>query len=243
MYKAKRVSLVLPTYNEKDSIRKVIQDFEELGFVDEILVINNNAIDGTSTEVRHTSAIEIHESVQGYGAAIQRGLREATGDLIAVCEPDDTFLARDLTKFLAYAEDVDIVYGSRTVRTFIWNRANMGLLLRWGNWFVAKLLEILFNTNYLSDVGCTYRLLRREALEKMLPTLKVKSNFFGPEMMVRGYRLNLRCIQIPVNYKDRVGQSSVTGDIKKATVLGIQMIILIIAMRFNLERWLFRILE
>jgi len=55
--------------------------------------------------------------------------------------------------------------------------------------------------------------------------------------------LNLRCIQIPVNYKDRVGQSSVTGDIKKATVLGIQMIILIIAMRFNLERWLFRILE
>ena len=98
--------VVLPTYNEKDSIRKVIQDFEELGFVDEILVINNNAIDGTSTEVRHTSAIEIHESVQGYGAAIQRGLREATGDLIAVCEPDDTFLARDLTKFLAYAEDV-----------------------------------------------------------------------------------------------------------------------------------------
>ena len=146
MYKAKRVSLILPTYNEKDSIRKVIQDFEELEFVDEILVINNNAIDGTSTEVHDTSAIEIHESVQGYGAAIQRGLREATGDLIAVCEPDDTFLARDLTKFLAYAEDVDIVYGSRTVRTFIWNRANMGLLLRWGNWFVAKLLEILFSS-------------------------------------------------------------------------------------------------
>ncbi len=243
MYKAKRVSLILPTYNEKDSIRKVIHDFEELGVVDEILVINNNAIDGTSAEVSYTSAIEIHESVQGYGAAIQRGLREATGDLIAVCEPDDTFLARDLTKFLAYAEDVDIVYGSRTVRTFIWDRANMGLLLRWGNWGVAKLLEVLFNTNYLSDVGCTYRLIRRDALEKMLPTLKVKSNFFGPEMIVRGYRMNLRCLQIPVNYKDRVGQSSVTGDIRKAIRLGIQMIILIIAMRFRLERWLLRILK
>ena len=243
MYKGKRVSLILPTYNEKDSIRKVIHDFEELAVVDEILVINNNAIHGTSAEVCHTSAVEIHESAQGYGAAIQRGLREATGDLIAVCEPDDTFLARDLTKFLAYAEDVDIVYGSRTVRTFIWDRANMGLFLRWGNWGVAKLLEVLFNTNYLSDVGCTYRLMRREAVEKMLPALKVKSNFFGPEMMVRGYLMNLRCLQIPVNYKDRVGQSSVTGDITKAIRLGLQMIILIIAMRFRLERWLLKILK
>jgi len=243
VYKAKRVSLILPTYNEKDSIRKVIEDFENLGLIDEILVINNNASQGTSEEVHRTSAIEIHESVQGYGAAIQRGFAEAGGDLVVVCEPDDTFLAADLTKFLAYAEDVDVVYGSRTVKTFIWERANMGLLLRWGNWMVAKLVEVLFNTNYLSDVGCTYRMIRREALLKMLPTFKVKSNFFGPEMMIRGYRMKLRCIQIPVNYKSRVGRSSVTGDLKKAIVLGIQMIILIIAMRFRLEPWLLRILK
>ncbi len=243
MHNGKRISLILPTYNERDSIRKVIQDFEELAVVDEILVINNNAAEGTSEEVRHTSAIEIHESVQGYGAAIQRGFREANGDLIVVCEPDDTFLARDLSKFLAYSEDVDIVYGSRTVKTFIWDRANMGLLLRWGNWIVAKLLEVLFNTNYLSDVGCTYRMIRREALLEMLPAFRVKSNFFGPEMMVRGYRMGFRCIQVPVNYKDRVGESSVTGDLKKAIGLGIRMGILIIAMRFSLERWLLRILK
>ena len=243
MHNGKRISLILPTYNERDSIRKVIQDFEELAVVDEILVINNNAAEGTSEEVRHTSAIVIHESVQGYGAAIQRGFREATGDLIVVCEPDDTFLARDLSKFLAYSEDVDIVYGSRTVKTFIWDRANMGLLLRWGNWIVAKLLEVLFNTNYLSDVGCTYRMIRREALLEMLPAFRVKSNFFGPEMMVRGYRMGFRCIQVPVNYKDRVGESSVTGDLKKAIGLGIRMGILIIAMRFSLERWLLRILK
>ena len=63
----------------------------------------------------------------------------------------------------------------------------MGRFLKWGNWFVAKMLEVLFNTNYLSDVGCTYRLIRRDALKKLLPVLAVKSNFFGPEMMVRGY--------------------------------------------------------
>ena len=105
------------------------------------------------------------------------------------------------------------------------------------------MLDVLFNTNYLSDVGCTYRLIRREALLKMLPTFQVKPNFFAPEMMVRGYRMRLRCIQIPVNYKDRVGESSVTGNILKAATLGVQMIILILAMRFGLERWLLHILK
>jgi glycosyltransferase involved in cell wall biosynthesis len=237
MYRNRKVSLILPTYREKDSIRQVITDFESLGIVDEIIVVNNNAISGTSEEVRKTSAREVHEPSQGYGAAIRRGFAEATGDLVAVCEPDGTFAAADLHKFLVYSDDVDIVYGSRTVRNFIWEHANMGFLLKWGNWFAAKLLELLFNTNYLSDVGCTYRVIHREALAKLLPTFRVNSNFFGPEMMIRGYRMKLKCVQIPVNYKERTGQSSVTGDLRKAIVLGCQMLILIIAMRFRLE-WL-----
>jgi glycosyltransferase involved in cell wall biosynthesis len=243
MYKQSKVTVILPTYREKGSIRQVIHDFEALGLVDEILVINNNAIEGTSEQVRKTTAIEIHEPVQGYGAAIRRGFAEATGDLIVVCEPDATFVAGDLYKFLAYAGDVDIVYGSRTIRTFIWQRANMGFLLKWGNWFVAKLLEVLFNTTYLSDVGCTYRMIRREALMKLLPAFRVNSNFFGPEMMVRGYRMKLKSVQIPVNYKERTGESSVTGNLGKSIILGGQMTLLIIAMRFRLERWLLPLLR
>lgn len=243
MYQNKKVSLILPTYNEKDSIKKVIQDFEQLGMVDEILVINNNAAPGTSQEVGQTVAREIIEQVQGYGKAIQRGFLEAKGELIVVCEPDDTFLAKDLLKFLVFSEDVDIVFGSRTIKNFIWAGANMGRFLKWGNWFVAKLIEVMFNTNYLSDVGCTYRLIKRPTLEKMLPTFKVKSNFFGPEMMVRAYLMGFKCVQIPVNYKERVGESSVTGDFKKAFILGMKMIILIIAMRLKLERILMRYLD
>ena len=119
----------------------------------------------------------------------------------------------------------------------------MGILLKWGNWFVAKLLELLFNTNYLSDVGCTYRMIRREALVQLLPLFVVDSNFFGPEMMVRGYRMNFRCVQIPVNYRERTGISSVTGNIRKSLVLGAQMMILIVGMRLGLERWLLRLLK
>src|SRR5262245_228436 len=131
MFRNKRVSLVLPTYNERDSIRKVINDFETLQVVDEILVINNNAVAGTSEAVANTSAREIHEPIQGYGAAIRRGFSEASGDLIVVCEPDDTFLANDIFKLLEFTSDVGIVYGSRTVGNFIWEGANMGKFLKW----------------------------------------------------------------------------------------------------------------
>jgi glycosyltransferase involved in cell wall biosynthesis len=243
MYREQRVSVILPTYNEKDSIRRVIQEFEGLGIVDEILVINNNAAAGTSDQVRGTGAREILEPVQGYGSAIRRGFREASGDLIAVCEPDGTFVAADLLKFLAYSDDVDVVYGSRTVAAFIWERANMGRFLKWGNWFVAKMIEVLFNTNYLSDVDCTYRLIRRSALDRLLPTFVVNSNYFGPEMMIRGYLAGFRCVQIPVNYRERVGESSVTGDLLKAFRLGMQMIVLIVAMRFGFERPVVRLLQ
>jgi glycosyltransferase involved in cell wall biosynthesis len=236
MYKDKKISLVLPTYNEKNSIQKVINDFEQLGVVDEIIVVNNNAAAGTSDEVSKTNAIEVFENQQGYGSSIMRGFRESTGDIIIVCEPDDTFLAKDIFKFLSYSEDVDVVYGSRTCKELIWSGANMGWFLRLGNWSVAKLLEVLFNTNTLTDVGCTYRLIHRKALDELLPTFLVKSNFFGPEMMVRSYLKKYKCIQIPVVYKERVGTSSVTGDLGKAFVLGIKMIMMIFFIRLKTDK-------
>lgn len=236
MYKGRKISLILPTYNEKDSIKKVINDFEDLGIVDEVIVVNNNAAEGTSDEVQKTSAIEVFEQVQGYGSAVIRGFRESTGDIIILCEPDDTFLARDIFKFLSYSDDVDVVYGSRTCKELIWSGANMGWFLRLGNWAVAKLLEVLFNTNTLTDVGCTYRLIHRHALNELLPTFLVKSNFFGPEMMVRSYLKKYKCIQIPVVYKERVGTSSVTGDMGKAFVLGIKMIMMIFFIRLKTDK-------
>jgi len=235
MFHGETVSLLLPTYNEKDSIRKVIQDFERLGVVDEILVINNNAAPGTSEEVRGTTAREVHEPLQGYGAAIQRGFREARCDLIVVCEPDDTFVPRDIFKLLEFLVDLDVVYGSRTASNFIHTGANMGRFLQWGNWSVAKMMEVLFNTNALSDVGCTYRAIRRKALARIQNDFRVTTNFFGPEMMVLGYLRGLRSVQIPVNYRPRVGKSSVTGDLRKAFVLGVQMILLIGSMRAGLH--------
>src|SRR5438067_6824435 len=118
---------------------------------------------------------------------------------------------------------------------FIWRGANMGLFLRWGNWAVAKMMEFLFNATNLTDVGCTMRLISRPALEVIQPTFKIGGSAFGPEMMLLSLIHGLRVIQIPVNYLPRVGTSSVTGDMRKAVVLGLRMIGLV--WRYRLASW------
>jgi glycosyltransferase involved in cell wall biosynthesis len=228
-----RISVVLPTYNERESICTAILDFAATNVVDEILVINNNAAAGTSEEVARAG-----EQLRGYGFAIRRGLREATGDFIVVSEPDGTFLGRDTFKLLAYVDDFDVVYGSRTARTFIWRGANMGMWLRWGNWCVAKLMEFLFNSTNLTDVGCTMRLIRRDALARLDDEFTVGGSAFGPEMMLLSLLHGLRVIQVPVNYLPRIGVSSVTGDVRKAIVLGLSMIGLVL--RYRLRAWFSR---
>lgn len=239
MWNGQTVSVILMTYAERDSIRAVIEGFYATGVVDEVVVVNNNAEPGTAAEVEQTPARQVFEPRQGYGYASQRGLREATGDLLVLAEPDGTFLPRDILKLLAFSDDCDAVFGTRTMRELIWSGANMPWYLRWGNWAVAKLVEVLFNTGHLSDVGCTYRLLRRPTLQRIQHRFTVGGSHFGPELMLLTIASGARLVEVPVNYLPRVGVSSVTGDTWKAIVLGAQMIAFILRFRLATlgRRW------
>jgi glycosyltransferase involved in cell wall biosynthesis len=234
MWHSDTVAVIFPTYNEKNSIRAAILDFFATELVDEIIVVNNNAAPGTSEEVKGTGAREIFESRQGYGAALLCGIDNCSADIIILAEPDGTFSAHDVLKLLAYSQDLPVVFGTRTSREFIWHGANMGPFLRWGNWGVAKLVEVLFNTTILTDVGCTLRLFKREALELIRPHLTIDGSYFGPQLLMEVVAHRIPFVEIPINYLSRVGQSSVTGDLWKAFTLGCQMIKLILSYRFGL---------
>jgi glycosyltransferase involved in cell wall biosynthesis len=225
MWNGRTLAVVLPTYNEAESIAECIKGFEALGIVDDIVVVDNNAHPDTRGEVEGTTARVVVEPVQGYGAAIQRGLSETLdADMVCICEPDGTFDPDDILKLLPFTADVDVVFGSRTVRIFILSGANMGLFLKWGNWAVAKLTELLFNTVYLSDVGCTYRVLTRDAIDRLRPGFGATGSAFGYEMMLLTVEQRLPMVQVPVKYQPRVGESSVTGDKMQAFWLGMEMI-------------------
>ena len=234
-----RVSIVIPTYNEAGTIREIIDGFFATGLVSEVVVVDNNARPPTQEEVAKTKARIVREEKQGYGHAIMRGLMEATGDLIVMCEADGTFAPEDLRKFLLYAEDFPVVLGTRTSRAAIWSGAFMPFSVRFGNWAMAKFLEVLHNGPTLTDVGCTYKLINRESLERIKPFFADSpgDGTFSPELMiwlVRTEQLAGRgVIEIPVNYKPRVGESGYTGNVHRAAKLGFRMIPVILEYRFR----------
>ena len=142
-----------------------------------------------------------------------------------------TFAAKDVVKLLAYSDDFYMVLGTRTTKEMIWGGANMGWFLRLGNYCVAKCLEILYNTPSLSDVGCTMRLIRRNALQRIEPHFTVGGSHFNPEMVILASLNDVRFVEIPVNYRERVGRSSVTGNKLMVLRVGLQMLCLIAAYR------------
>ena len=235
MWRGQKIAVIFPTYNEKNSIRAATLECFDTGMADEVIVVNNNAAAGTSEQLSGTGAREIFESAQGYGHALMRGIDECDADLIVLSEPDGTFSGHDLIKLLAYSDDVPVVFGTRTTREFIWAGANMGWFLRWGNFAVAKLTEFLFNTTLLTDMGCTLRLFRREALQRLRPHLTIGGSHFGCQLLMEVVAHKIPFVEIPVNYRPRVGESSVTGSFWKAFGLGMTMIGLVLSYRFGFQ--------
>jgi len=233
MWGGKKISVVFPCYNEEPNILKAIEEFFATGVVDEIIAVDNNSKDNTAAEIKKTRARYVLEKNQGYGFALRRGMYEATGDFIFTCEPDGTFEAEDVNKFLLYTKDADVIFGTRTSKSLIWSGAKMNWFLRIGNVLVAKLLEYFHNGPCLTDVGCTFKLIKKEAYEKIKPKFRVGKSHFSPEFMILSIKNNLRCLEIPVNYKERIGQSTITDSFWKSFKLGMIMIWLVFSHKFK----------
>lgn len=236
MWHDRSVSVVFPAYNEEEYIADAVTDFLDTGIVDELIVVDNNSVDATAERAAAAGARVVREEAQGYGNALRRGMREAGGDMIVLAEPDGTFQGKDILKLLAYSDDFDLVCGTRTTRELLWHEANMGWFLRLGNIVVAKLVQVLFSGPSLSDCGCTMRLIARPAYERIGPSLTVGASHFLPEMVVLALHDGLRVVEIPVNYRPRVGVSKITGRFSRVLSTGFLMVALILRYRLTLPR-------
>ena len=239
MWHGKRVVVVFPAYNEERGVVAGIEDFYAAGdgqLVDEIVTVDNNSRDRTAALIQSTRAHYVLERKQGYGNALRRGMAEAAAagaDIIVLAEPDGTFAGKDVAKLLAFADDFDVVLGTRTTPELIWQEANMGRFLRWGNWAVAKLLQVLFGGPSLSDCGCTLRLLHRSAYDAIADRLTVGGSHFLPEVVCLSLLTGQRVVEVPVNYRGRIGESKITGSFRKTIVVGLRMIGVILKYRLS----------
>jgi len=239
MYQGRKLSVVMPAYNEAEGIADTVRGFKNHPWVDEVVVADNNSRDETAIRATQAGARVVKEPRQGYGYACRTALANATGDLIVLTESDDSFYADDLKILFAYIDHFDMVKGARSNRHLVEDGADWTFPLTFGNWLVAKYMQLLyFGLKVLEDinqreVGGTYRVIRREALEKIQPYFSEGQSAFLPDMTTLAIRKGLKIIEVPVRYRRRLGESKITGNRVRATLLALRMSIIITRNRFK----------
>lgn len=231
MWKNKKISVIFPAYNEEENIKDVVDDFSLIKEIDEIIVVDNNSNDKTAEEAKKTKAIVIKEKKQGEGNALRAGLRIAKGDYIITVESDRSFVAKDIYKLLVYADDFDMVIGTRTSKEFV--SKTMSSEERLGNIIMAKFMGILFGKVSLTDMGCSLRLIKRDALNKIKDQFTVGHSHFLPEYLILALKNNLRVCEIPVNYNQRRGPSKIMTSRWKRYKIGFIILGLMLRYKFG----------
>lgn len=205
------VSLVVPAYNEEDGIGPVIQrmlqvreELQKQGWQLEILVVDDGSRDRTAEVVTRYPEVRLvrHSKNGGYGAAIKTGFRHAHGDYLAFIDADGTYPPESLPDLCRAAAEqkADLVIGSRMSGA----HTQMPLTRRVGNLAYAALLSIIGNTA-VRDTTSGMRLLRRSVLAQLYPLSDGLD--FTPAMSTRAIHENLKIVEVPIPYAERLGRS------------------------------------
>jgi glycosyltransferase involved in cell wall biosynthesis len=207
------VTVVLTAFNDEASIAAAVRDFTAHPLVRRVLVIDNNSQDGTRSRAADAGATVVVHEAPGYGQCVYRALSEGLAysdtQLTLLCEGDCTFRAFDIDKFIAYIPHGEIVNGTRIVEQLRSPRTQLTTLMYYGNFAVAKLLELKHvGRGTLTDVGTTYKLMRNEALERLLEHLNRDINLeFNAHFLDTALGLGIRLVECPVTFHARVGES------------------------------------
>ena len=215
----KKVCVVLTAYNDEEAIPGAVTDFLSQRNVVKVIVVDNNSRDRTRLFAKDKGAEVVVERNQGYGFACIGGLKKALAcedaDVIVLAEGDMSFRGDDIWKLLPFVDDVDLVVGSRTHMTL--NDSQMDWFYLWGNLLMAKILQLRFvNPKFLgrtrfTDVGCTMRAIKKTSLERIIGDLKVGGHHFAPHMTMMALRRGLKVVEVPINYRKRIGVSKGAG--------------------------------
>ncbi len=222
-----KVCVIIPTYNEEDVVTNVVNDYKNEKFVSNVLVIDNHSNDNTVLLAKQSGAEVITKQENlGYGHSCYLGLKEAIKkdiNIIILTECDGTFAANDIQKMIPYIDNCDMVIGTRQVQVLTEKGNQNSMFYVWGNLFIAKLLQLKYFslTNLgiveLTDVGCLYRCIRKDSLEKIKDELKTtdakkirdnpNNGLIANFLTMVGIENNLKLVEVPITFKKRIGIS------------------------------------
>lgn len=203
-----KLSVVVPCYNEKDTIEEVIASIRNCGIKNlEIIIVEDCSTDGTREFVREKVASTVekvlyHKANKGKGAALRNGFKAATGDLVVVQDADMEYDPKDYLKliepFVSGRADAEVVYGSR------YARSERYMIKRFyhsaGNKFLT-LMSNLFSDMALTDMETCYKMFRREIIQ----AIPIKEDRFGfePEVTAKVAKMKCKVYEVPISYYPR----------------------------------------
>ena len=227
----RRLVVALTAYNDEESIADAVVDFLNHPLVECVIVVDNNSRDNTADAARNAGGIVVTEMRPGYGQCVYRCYKEALAagghELIVLSEGDMTFRAKDLDKLVAYIDHAHIVNGTRIVEQLREYSTQLSTFMYYGNFFVGKLLELKhLGRGTFTDVGTTYKLLRRGSLERLLPLLNPEVNLeFNAHFLDTALASGERVVECPITFHPRVGVSK-GGNVNnlRALRVGVRMV-------------------
>jgi len=198
------ISVLIPAFNEIQTIEEIIKRVQRTGVASEILIVDDGSTDGTRDFLKNLNGqnqikVVFHEKNQGKGAAVRTGIENAAGDVILIQDADLEYDPRDYPALLQPLEEglADVVYGSRFLgaprrATMFWHMV--------ANKMLTFMTNILYN-NILTDMETGYKVFRREVVENM--PLHAKRFEFEPEFTAKILKRKVRIFEVPISFNPR----------------------------------------
>jgi glycosyltransferase involved in cell wall biosynthesis len=199
-----RISVIIPAYNEKNTIQEIVKRVKAMKLADEILIIDDGSKDGTRSllaemDGKDNVRVILHEKNLGKGAAVRTGISAATGDVLVIQDADLEYDPREYPNLLKPIEEgvADVVYGSRFLG------APHRAILFW-NMVANKLLTLMTNilyNNILTDMETGYKVFKREVVADM--KLHARRFDFEPEFTAKILKKKVRVYEVPITFNPR----------------------------------------
>lgn len=215
--------VIIPAFNEEGSIAKVIHDIPS--HISEVIVVDNQSTDETSKQAESAGATVLYEGKMGYGHACLKGLsylkelREPT-DIVVFLDGDYSDYPEEMDKIIApiIQDDIDLVIGARVKSKR--EPGSMTFPQIFGNWLATTLMRLFFDSRF-TDLG-PFRAIKY----KKLLALNMEDKTYGwtVEMQLKALKQKLTYTEVDINYRNRIGESKVSGTVKGSVMAGVKIL-------------------